>query len=64
MIPDDVVQKLGGDWAGLGEASLKELIEQDRVKVMFTLKAVLVSVRRTDEAWGTYNLAHKDIADF
>jgi hypothetical protein len=60
----EYLDKMGGDWGGYGEASLKQLIEEDKIWIAFAEKGVVVNVQNTQGQWGKYNLKHTDVEDF
>lgn len=61
---EEYLGKMGGDWAGYGETSLKALIEQDKVYVAFAENGIVVNVQNNQGQWGKYNLKHTDVENF
>lgn len=67
MIPQEEIDKLGGDWGQYGEIAgqaLLDLIQQGKLSVAFCDKGLILGIQRQDGASGRYNLKHTDLADF
>ena len=67
MIPQDSIDKMGGDWGLYGEVVGKQLIalmQTNKMSVVFADKGLIIGVERGDGTQGTYNIKHTDLADF
>jgi hypothetical protein len=65
MIDPELINQSGGDWGQYGEltgSALLQLIQQDKLRVVFANDSLLVWVQRGDGTSGTYRLVHTDLA--
>lgn len=64
-IPDTEIAAAGGDWGGYGEIdgpTLLQLLQQDKLRLLFANNSILVSLQRPDGVVGDYQLIHTAFA--
>lgn len=67
MIPQDNIDKLGGDWGQYGEVVGQQLIalmQANKLSMVFADKGIMIGVERPDGTTGVYNLRHEDVKSF
>lgn len=65
MIDPKLIEAAGGDWAGYGEISkqqLLELLQQDKISIVFANNSILIAVQTQAGSTGIYNLAHTQLS--